>query len=196
MSATGRVEPDPIPAELLADRPPGELWAPTGVPPAGFWALMRLTETRIGWLVTCASCLRGWCRLLPDPGDPSDYVLDLDQACSRDCDPGDIAWWHLWRLGEIPPREPVEADERHRRYVEGAARHAARRIVQAPDPATCLRREAYELGRLAAGTGVNPALIAKALAAAAAHAGLPENALVTISKNVAAGTALPRRMPA
>jgi hypothetical protein len=96
----------------------------------------------------------------------------------------------MWRAGELPPREPVQADERGWLYVRGAARYAGRRIVAASDPVARLKREAFLLGDLAASTGVDPAAPAGALAVAASQAGIPVDVARTVIRtNLMAGMA-------
>jgi hypothetical protein len=188
--ADGRLEPDAIPAELLADRPSGELWSRSGLPPMGQWAFNRPTETAVGWLVTCPSCVQGWCRLLPDPGDPTEYTLDLANRCSRGCSAGEIARWHLIRSGELLPREPVEADVAAVAYVRKAVVNGARRVVAAADPVARLARETRVLAELAADRGVNLRPVAQGLAIVARRAGIPaEQAQQIIALHMAAATA-------
>jgi hypothetical protein len=190
------VRRDPIPPELLADRPPGELWAPTGVPPSGPWALDQPTETAIGWLVVCpCDCCQGWCRLLPDPGDRFDYVLDLVNGCSRGCPPEELAWWRLWRLGQIPPREPLPADQRGQCYARGALRRVLGELPERPTLPE-LRRAAFAAGRWLAAGELPAAPVARALLAAADRAGLDPHTLASkLAADLSAGRARPGRLP-
>src|SRR4051794_33157595 len=94
-------EPDPLPA--LGGVPPRALWARAGTPPFGGWALAGARAAVIGFLVPCPACCTGWCGLVPDPDDDFDYALAHELSCTRECPPAEIAWWHLWRSGELPP---------------------------------------------------------------------------------------------
>lgn len=178
------------PCPLPSGTPPGEMWAPLGTPPD----IRAAVPTVRCWMAPCPCCLEGWCAVIPD-GSRCGYRLAHEIGCSDGCEPADVAWWSLWRAGELPPRERVEASERGRRYAFGAAKHAARRIVEAADPLARLRREAYSLGGIAAGTGTDPQAVVRALAVAAKAAGVPaEAALPAITTNVTAGLARPRRI--
>lgn len=190
-SSPGLVEPDPLPC--LPGEPPAAAWAESGLPPDGF-SYLGARKTARAWLMPCPSCCRGWVPLAPDHHDATGYRIAVEVGCSAGCDdPGELTLMHFLRLGELPPREPVTADERAERYVRGAARHAARRIAQAADPARQLQREAFTLGGLAAGAGTDPAAVARALAVTARHVGVPaEIAVPIIGKYVRAGTARPR----
>jgi hypothetical protein len=182
----GRIEPDPIPTAMLAERPPGELWALTGVPPCGPWALMRPTETVVGWLVVCPACVQGWCRLLPDPVDAYDYQLELAAGCSRGCDPGEIAWWLMWRLGEVPPQEPIPPDKRELGYARGVVRNALATARAKPKSA------AFKVAQWCRSAAINPDL---ALAAVATAAGVPAATLHQAFQAGLAAPAKPRLRP-
>jgi hypothetical protein len=142
---------------------------------------MRPTETRIGWLVVCPACVQGWCRLLPDPDDEHDYRLELAAGCSRGCEPGEVAWWHLWRLGEVPPQEPASPDKRERSY----ARAVLRKKLEAAKADS--RRAAYDTARWCRPAAIDPDL---ALAAVASAAGVPAAALY---QTFQAGLAVPAK---
>lgn len=186
------IEPDPPP--FAPGQPPPITLSLAGTPPCGFEFLGAKPTVR-GWLLPCPCCVQGWCALLPSDADPHGYELAAEAGCSRGCSPEDIAWWQAWRLGELPSQVPREPDRQARRYLAGAVRHAARRIVEAQDPLAVLKREAFALGSLAAGTGADPAEIAHALGVAARHARLPaEPAARAIGAAVLAGTAQPRGM--
>jgi hypothetical protein len=191
----GRIEPDRIPAAMLADRAPVEMRAPTGVPPSGQWAFSRPTETAIGLLVVCPSCCQGWCRLLPDPTDPYDYVLDLANGCSHGCEVEEVAWWHLWRAGLLPPREPLLADEQIRRRAAGIIRRILTDLPEQPSERQ-LTGAAYQSGRWLERGELPAELVADPLLAAAARAGL-DLAIVALKLAAAltAGRAHPGRLP-
>jgi hypothetical protein len=190
---SGLMEPDPLPFPL--GEPPPRLRAQNGVPPDGF-EYPGARSTSAGSLYPCPCCCRGWVLLVPSSHDPYGYEIGLSAGCSRGCDPTAIAWWQLLRLGEIPPPEPVEETERSRRCIRGALRHAVRRILEDTDPPARLRREAYALGRLTTGAGVDPGAVAQALAIAAHAVGLPNEAAASpIKKYLLAGMARPRGCP-
>jgi hypothetical protein len=191
-----RLEPDPIPATFLAERPPGELWAEQ--PPSGQWALMRPTETAIGWLVMCPACHSspcGWCRLLPDPADRFDYVLDLANGCSHGCEGPEVSWWHLWRSGLLPPHEPLPADERTRRRARGIVRRIIEGVPERPSERQ-LTGAAYQSGRWLEQGELPAELVADPLLAAAGRAGLdPATIAPKLAAALTAGRAHPGRLP-
>jgi len=72
----------------------------SGIPPDGFEFFHARTTVK-GWFLPCPACCRGWVPIVPD-GDG--YRLGAEVGCSRGCAPEQLSWWHLWRLGELPPR--------------------------------------------------------------------------------------------
>ena len=177
----------------MSDRPASPAVRP---PPDGFTFLGAWPATdRDCWFMDCPSCGEGVVAIVP-AGRGWRLAVELGCILGDRCPPAEIAWCHLHQLGQLPPREPVNAGEAGRRYLFGTAKNAARRILAARDPAGRRRREAYELGRLAGGTGGDFLALARALAVAARHAGLPAEAAVpAIGTNLLAGTARPRARP-
>lgn len=191
--------PPPLPPEVADELPAGDLWAPAGTPPCAF-EFMGAKPTSIGWLVPCPRCCQGWAALRPD-GTAFGYRLAAHLGCSAGCQPAEIALWHALRLGDLAAvhrlRPQPEPDEEERRYLIGALRHAARRIGEAREPLTALRREARSLAALAAGIGADPAEIARALAVVAHAARLqPEAAAVAILEGARSGASQPRGIAA
>lgn len=182
-----------VPCPFPSGDPPGELWSPSGTRPIPF-NFPGVVPTIRCFMAPCLACeMNGWVAVLPD-GTLTGYCLAYEIGCDAGCDPLEVASAHLSYLGELPPREPVEGSEADRAYVAGAARHAARRIVEADDPLAQIKREARTLGSLAAGYGVELAVVARALAAI--HAGVPlEVALPAIRNGLIAGATRPRRKP-
>ena len=190
---SGLIEPDQLP--FPSGEPLRHLQASSGVPPDGF-EFLSAQRTTGGYFYPCPNNCPGWVVLVPSSSDPYGYEIGLSAGCSHGCDPAAIAYWQLLRLGEIPPPEPVEETERSRRYVRGALRHAVRRILEDTNPAARLCREAFALGRLTAGAGVDPGSVAQALAIATHAVGLPNEAAASlIKKYLLAGMARPRGCP-
>jgi hypothetical protein len=180
---------------MLTKPMPAELRAPTGVPPTGGWVFFRPTETAIGWLIVCPTNCTGWCRLLPDPADPYDYVLDLANGCSRDCEAEEVAWWHLWRSGLLPLREPLPADEQTRRRAAGMVR---RILIDLPELPTerQLTGAAYRSGSWLETGGLPTELVADPLLTAAARAGFdPVIIAPKLATALMAGRARPGKLP-
>jgi hypothetical protein len=174
----GLLELDPLPF------PPGlpgwQLWSERFTPPTGL-DLLGAVPTEKAWLLPCPSCLQGWALLLPSAADPFGYDINLTAGCSRACEPEAVAWWWLWRRGELPPPEPP--DERAIRYARGVVR---KQIAAAKaDP----RRAAYETGRWCRAAALDPAL---ALAAAATEAGVQADTLLQPFQAGLAAPAQPR----
>lgn len=180
------------PCPIRSGIPPGELWAYMGTPPdrLDFWGAV---PTRRCWMMPCPCCRAGWCALLPD-GTAYGYRLAAEIGCSNGCDPGEVQWWHLWRLGELPPREPV--DERARRYAAGAIRRTLTELPTRPSAAE-LRRAAFSAGRWLEAGGQGPDAVAGVLLQAAVRAGHDAEALApNLAAAVLAGRARPGRVPA
>src|SRR4051794_8167283 len=113
------VEPGPLP---FPEGEPefGEAWAPGGVKPFGL-EFLGCRDTLNGFLCPCPTCLVGWCAVLPD-GTEFGYRLGVEYGCSDGCEPKLVAWWHAWRMGELPPKQ--EPSEGQRRYARGAVRRS------------------------------------------------------------------------
>jgi hypothetical protein len=188
LSDRDRIEPDPLP--VPAGRAPFPTVAPGG-PPDGL-EFLGARETVAGWLLPCPCCCQGWVPLAARGGA---YELHLSIGCTRGCDPAYIAWWHSWRLGEIPPRL-AEDRERAYRYARGAIRRVLAGLPPNPSERS-LRGAAYAAGRWAEAGGLPAGPVATHLIAAARRAGLnPEAVAPKLARAFKAGRAVPGRIPA
>jgi hypothetical protein len=173
--------------------PPGDLWCPAGLPPDPF-AFMGAVGTKACWLCPCPCCCAGWVALVPD-GTRSGYRIAAEPGCSAGCEAPEVLWWQSWRLGELPTREPAEADEQARRYAYGALRRVLGELPDRPDRKRLLRA-AFDAGRWLAAGGLPPDPIAQALLTAAGRAGLdPTTIAPELAAAVTAGRARPGRLP-
>ena len=183
----GRLEPDPLP--VPAGRAPFPAMAP-GSPPDGL-GFLGAKETVAGWLLPCPCCCQGWVALACRGHS---YDLHLGIGCTRGCDPAHIAWWRLWRLGEVPP-QVVDDPRRAYAYARGVIRRIFEGLPPRPSEST-LRAAAYAAGRWAEAGGIPAAPIAKYLMAAAGRAGLaPEVVAPKLARAFRAGRAVPGRVP-
>jgi hypothetical protein len=181
------------PLPIPAGDPPYRMWAADGRPPCGF-RFLGCRRTRLGWFSPCPACASAWVLLVPDDDNGAEpYRIAAELGCSGEtCPPELIVWAHLVQVGELPIPEP---DERSWFYIRGAAGKAGPRIVEAADPTAQLGRETFNTAQLAAGEGVDPILVARAMAVAASQAGIPAGiASRVIHQNLLAGLAQPRRM--
>lgn len=180
-------DPDPLPFE--PGQPPAEVCCAAGTPPCGF-EFLGAKATVLGWLLPCPCCCQGWCALLPSVTDPCGYELAMTAGCSRGCHPEDIAWWHIWRQGELPPA--IEKPDRQAiARIRGAVIEAAERIGAAADKPATIKREALAIGALAARVGAPVSMVENGLAVAAAAAGCG-GMMDTIVAAVAAGAGCSR----
>jgi hypothetical protein len=132
--------------------------------------------------------------LLPD-GSWYGYRLAAEIECSQGCEAPEILWWQGWRLADLTAHEPVEPDERARRYAAGALRRILGELPEVPTERQ-LTGSAYQTGRWLE-TGRLPAEpVAGTLLAAAARAGLdPVTIAPKLAAALTAGRARPGRLP-
>jgi hypothetical protein len=185
-----RIEPDPLP--FPAGEPErGEQWAPGGAPPAGL-AFLGCQGTLEAWLAPCPCCCRGWVPVLPlGDADPYAYRLAVEAGCSRGCEPPAVAWWHAWKMGDLPP--PVPPDDRAERYARGAIRRLLAALPERPSLAR-LKAAAFWAGQWLAAGRLPTEPVADALLHAAVRAGLDEH-VEALASAVTAGRAKPGRVP-
>jgi hypothetical protein len=193
ISAVGFVERDPPP--FPAGRPLEWNLCPQGTPPDAF-EFLGATPTEIAFVMPCPACPQGWAGLRPD-GRPYGYEIALDIGCTRDCPAEEIAWWHAFQLGNLPPDKP---DERVRRYAVATAQGALRDLAKAPaDPerrARAFARTAYRVGQATALGRLDKREVARALIKVGLAIGLPVPDAVSIARrNTLAGAAAPMRGP-
>ena len=148
------------------DAPP-ELTCSLGCEPYGQWRYFNPKATVGGHLITCPCCCQGWAALVPDPADPTDYMIFFEAGCSRGCPPEELVWWLAWRLGERPPAPPP--DERERRYCRACCRRLVGDLEERPadQKERLLAHTAYESGRWAARERVDLKVLTRALLNAA-----------------------------
>lgn len=184
-----QVEPGPLPCdEGLPEW--GEAWAPGGAPPAGL-EFIGARPTLRGWMLPCPACLVGWVPIVPD-GTRFGYRVAVELGCidvsdgldrPGGCEAPDVAWWHSWRMGVLPPREPP--GDRQRRYAYAAVRNALDDVLQGKDPIG----RARDAGRFAEAAGFD----LQSLAAAFARAGKVQ--LQDVLPSLLVGAATPARLP-
>lgn len=175
-------------------RPPQSLWSPAGSPPDGFDFRGAVATTRC-WMAPCPCCCSGWVALVPD-GSRYGYAIETAAGCSCGCSGPEIAWWHLWRLGCLPPREPATVTGRTRAYAKAVIR---RQLADLPNRPTAdqLRGVAFQLGRWLEAADLPADLVAPALLAAGERAGLARADLAApLAAAVTAGRSDPARAPA
>jgi hypothetical protein len=181
---------------ILKGSPPPDRWCRAKTPPIGEWVLQDPHPSHLGWHIRCPSCLEGRVALDPELEDKFGYRL-APEPCTAGCRPELIQWWHLWRLGELPPAP--EPEERARRYALAVARGAIRDLAHVPpgrDQARALTRAAYRIGQAEAAGELDRASIARALVRAGVMLGLSaEVAASAARKGVGAGAAAPLKVP-
>lgn len=175
-----------------AEPPPARAWCRAGTPPDGF-EFLGAVATEECFLMVCPACLIGWVAIVPD-GTRFGYRLASEIGCSAGCDPPEVAWWHLWRLGELPP--PPPPGERARRYAAGAIRRTLADLPERPSRDQ-LRRVAFDAGRWLEAGGLSTNAVARVLLDAAGRAALDGPALsAELAASIQAGRAQPGRVPA
>ncbi len=187
----------PVEHVILEGEPPPDLWCRGRTPPIAEFVLMSARPSHLGWHVQCPCCLLGRVALDPELEDEFGYRLAAE-PCTAGCEPELIQWWHLWRLGELPP--PPEPEERARRYALAVAREAIRDLARVPpgrDPVRELARAAYRVGQAEATGGLDRTSIARALVKAGVMLGLSTEVAADVArKGVCAGAAVPLQVPA
>lgn len=134
---------------------------------------------------------------MPD-GTRFGYRLAYEIGCKQigsdiSCDAAEIAWSHLWRMGELPPLAPP--GEQERRYVKAALRNL---VAELPEQPTLpeLRSAAYRAGSLAEAAGMPGHVVARGIMAAAHRSGLAAEAIAQdLASSFSAGRARPYRIP-
>ena len=181
--------PDRCPSPR-ASRSAASFGRPVAASPFGL-EFIGCRATLEGFMLPCPSCCTGWVPVLPD-GTQFGYRLASEAGCSDGCDGPSVAWWHAWRMGELPPR--AQPDERAKRYALGCIKRA---LVDIPDKPTLaqLKGAAFEIGSWLQAGGLDTGPAAHALLGAAKRAGLDDQAMVLASA-VSAGRARPGRIPA
>lgn len=182
----------PMPADHAGREAMAIYGAPVPPPPCGFefMGAVRSPNPWI-WLLPCPVCVRGRVAVV--------YGLDrwelrAEHGCSGDaCAPSHILWWHAWRLGEQPPRPPV--DERGRRYAQAALRRVMESL-----PARCtlanLRAVAEQAGHWLEAADLDPDPVADALIGAADRSGLDFATMARpLAEAMTRGRAKPARLP-
>ena len=155
---------------------------------------MGAVQTVRCWMYPCPACCQGWVALLPD-GTQYGYSIATSLGCSTGCSGPDIAWWQLWRLGCLPPRDVVPATARARAYARAVIRRQLAELPAAPT-AEQLRKTAYQLGRWLEAGNLSADLVAPALLAAGKRSGLGREVLASpLAAAVTAGRADPARVP-
>ena len=145
----------------------------------------------------CPACLVGWVAIVPD-GTRFGYRLAYKIGCKQigsevSCNSAEIAWWHLWRMGELPPLAPPGA--RERRYVKAELRNL---VAELPEQPTLdeLHTAAYRAGSMAEAAGMPGRDVAHAIMVAARRSGLaPEEIAQDLATSFSAGRARPYRIP-
>jgi hypothetical protein len=179
------------PCPIPSGTPPGEQWAPMGVPPDNF-EFMDAVPTRECWMMPCPVCGVGWCRVVPD-GSPYGYRLAAELGCSIGCEAPEVAWWQPYRLGERPPREPP--DERARAYASAVIRRRLAKLPARPSQLE-LRRTAFTAGQWIETGNLSAGPVERVLLGAASRSGLdPTSLALELADAILAGRARPGRLP-
>ena len=183
------ISPDELP--FPAGEPErGEQWAPAGVPPTGL-EFLGCRGSLECWLMPCPSCCRGWVPIVPD-GTPDGYRLAAEVGCTIGCAESHIRWWHLWRLGLLPPSAPSDPG-RTRRYAAACIRRILEGLPDRPT-AEQLRRAAFQIGGWLEAGGLRPDDAAAALLSAARRANV-QGLGAQLAEAMTAGRARPGRVP-
>jgi hypothetical protein len=191
-AARSFVGPERDPPPFAAGEPLEWNWCIQRTPPDAF-EFMGARATAAAWMLPCPACQRGWVGLRPD-GRPYGYAIAYEFGCTRDCPSEQIARWHAWRNGALPPPMP---DERDRRYALATARGAIRDLARVPpdrDPAKAFARASYRVGQAKALGDLDEEEVVDALLEAGVALGLtPPEAAEIARRNSLAGAAVPLR---
>jgi hypothetical protein len=122
---------------------------------------------------------------VPD-GTSDGYRLAAEVGCSCGCDPAEVAWWWLWKLGELPAQAP---DQRQQRYARGAVRKILVELQENLNAAE-VRHRAYRIGQLTAAAELDLEIVAAALKRT-----IHPSALHAATQALTAGRARPARLP-
>jgi hypothetical protein len=175
------------------------MWALAGVPPFGAWVFFDPQPSVLCWHVCCPSCLIGRAVLLPSEHDPYDYNLALEFGCTEGCPPELLAWWLIWRNGELPAAESGEPTARARAYASKVAAGEIRSLTRPSarqDPQQALRHSAYRIGQVLEPGGLCLDGVAEALILAGQALGISLPAVVALARPaLMAGMAQPREVP-
>lgn len=185
------------PYPRLNPRPTPALRCAEGTPPLGL-EFLGATATAAAYVMPCPCCLLEAVALVPD-GTPYGYRVAVELGCGGDCPPELIAWWHAWRLGELPAEAPAAPTARARAYARAAAA-AELRSLAAPaarrDPGRAMRDVAFRIGRILEPGGLPADDVAEALLLAGEALGMsPAEAEALARQAMLAGMATPRQLP-